>query len=104
MNIVLTLLLAVCLFVSGTASMLPKSYAAATIAVYQVGDDVTATLYSNGCLSLSGSGETYDYNPGVTVAPFLMEAASPSLRWKSADRLQKSAIICFIIAVILRAR
>ncbi len=69
-NIVLALLLVVCMLISGTASMLPKSYAAAAVGVYQVGENVTATLYSNGCLSLSGSGDTYDYNPGVTAAPF----------------------------------
>ena len=70
LHIAMTLLLAVCLCISGIASMLPKSYAAAVIAVYSVGEDVTATLYSNGCLSLGGSGETYDYDPGSQPSPF----------------------------------
>ena len=43
-NIVLALLLVVCMLISGTASMLPKSYAAAAVGVYQVGENVTATL------------------------------------------------------------
>ncbi|MBC8571212.1 leucine-rich repeat protein [Zongyangia hominis] len=61
MNRLLALVLVLALTLSSLGAEFLVSYASSSTAKYQVGEDVTATLYDNGLLRLSGTGSTYDY-------------------------------------------
>ena len=65
------LLLALCLVTSGLNANALVTYAAAPERTFSIGENATVTLYEDGRLVLSGTGDTYDYEPGA--APFYAE-------------------------------